>query len=245
LLRDLVPGEPVQELPQCLLPPASDGRAIVPFVMMELVAVAAVAVVAWFAAGTIWNVREASALMRWMQGGLRVLGERTTVRWLGSTAVEMVIRDAKLPFSSVTLVIFLEPRDLPWWLLSRLGGRRDTLIIRGVLRQSPAVAQVAEFEALDPESWSSRDALPRVPPEWQVRQATAPGGVVLHHPSANAPAHADALLALAQRTGLATRRLSVRRTEPNFQLHVPLPDRTNPARDFFEAVRTVAERALA
>jgi len=212
--------------------------------MTELVGVAAVAVVAWFAAGTIWNVRLGRELMRWMQGGddggLRALGERTTVRWLGSTAVEMVIRDAKAPFTGVTLVIFLEPRDLPWWPISRARGRRDTLIIRGMLRRAPAV----ELEALDPASWSGRDALPRVPPEWSVRQAAAPAGVVVHHASAAALAHATALLALAQRAGLAVKRLSVRRAEPHFQLHVLLPDRARPAREFFEAVHGLSELAL-
>ncbi|HUK62485.1 MAG TPA: hypothetical protein VLV15_04100, partial [Dongiaceae bacterium] len=79
-------------------------------------------------------------------GGLSALGGRTTVRWLGSTAVEMVLSDAKAPFAAVTLVIFLEPRDLPWWPISRARGRRDTLIIRGVLHQAPAV----ELEALAP-----------------------------------------------------------------------------------------------
>jgi hypothetical protein len=210
--------------------------------MTELIAIAAVAVVAWFAAGTIWNVRKGRALMRWMQGGLPALGGRTTVRWLGSTAIEMVIRDGKAPFASVTVVIFLEPRDVPWmWALGRSRGRRDTLIVRGVLRQAPAV----ELEALDPASWSGRDALPRVPPEWRLRQAEVPGGVVVHHASAAALEHADALLALVQRAGLVVRRLSVRRTEPNFQLHVSLPDRRQPARDFFEAVHAIAERAFA
>jgi hypothetical protein len=209
--------------------------------MTELVGIAAVAVVAWFAAGTIWNVRKGSALMRWMQGGLPVLGSRTTVRWLGSTAVEMVISEAKPPFTSLTLVIFLEPRDLPWWPISRSRGRRDTLIVRGVLRRAPAV----ELEVLDPMSWSGRDALPRVPPEWPVRQAAAPGGLVVHHTSAAALPHADALLALAQRAGLLVQRLSARRTEPNFQLHVSLPDGRQPARDFFEAIHGLAERALA
>jgi hypothetical protein len=210
--------------------------------MTELIGIAAVAVVAWFAAGTIWNIRKGSALMRWMQGGLPALGERTTVRWLGSTAVEMVIRDGKAPFAGVTLVIFLEPRDLPWmWALGRRRGRRDTLIVRGVLRQAPVV----ELEALDPVSWSGRDALPRVPREWPVRRAAAPGGVVVHHANAMALAHADALLALAQHAGLTVGRLSVRCTEPNFQLHVPLPDGRQPARDFFEAVHALAERALA
>ena len=209
--------------------------------MTDLIAIAAVAVVAWFAAGTIWNVSRGRALMRWMQGGLPALGGRTTVRWLGSTAVEMVIRDGKAPFAGATLVIFLEARDMPWmWALGRSRGRRDTLIIRGVLRKTPAV----ELEALDPASWSGRDALPRVPPEWLVRQAEVPGGVVVHHASADALARADALLARAQQAGLAVRRLSLRRTEPNFQLHVSLPDHRQPARDFFEVVHTLAERAL-
>jgi hypothetical protein len=210
--------------------------------MTELVAIAAVAVVAWFAAGTIWNVRLGRELMRWMQGGLPALGERTTVRWLGSTVVEMGIRDGKAPFAGVTLVVFLEPRDLPWmWALGRSRGRRDTLIVRGVLRRVPAL----ELEALDPVSWSARDALSRVPREWPVRGSAAPGRPVVHHADAAALVQADALLAMAERAGLVVRRLSVRRTEPNFQLHVPLPDRRQPARDFFEAVHTLAERALA
>jgi hypothetical protein len=210
--------------------------------MTELIAIAAVALVAWFAAGTIWNVRRGRALMRWLQGGLPMLGERTTVRWLGSTAIEMVIRDGKAPFAGVTLVIFLEPRDMPWmWAFGRLRGRRDTLIVRGVLRRPPEVA----LEALDPKSWSGRDVLRRVPSEWPVRQADASGGVVVHHASAAALACADALLAIVQRAGLAVRRLSVRGTEPNFQLHVAIPDQRQPARDFFEVVHRLAERALA
>jgi len=216
-------------------------------VITVLVAVAAVAVVAWFAAGTIWNVRKGSALMRWMQGGgpegggLRSLGERTTVRWLGSTAIEMVIREGKAPLAGVTLVIFLEPRDLPWmWALGRSRGRRDTLIIRAVLCRSPAL----ELEALDPVSWSGRDALARVPREWLLREAAVPRGLVVHHASAGALARADQLLALAGRAGLAVRRLSVRRTVPNLQIHVALPDGRQSAREFFEAVHALAELAL-
>jgi hypothetical protein len=204
--------------------------------MTELIGVAAVVVVAWFAAGTIWNVRAGRALMRWMQGGLPVLGERTTVRWLGSTVVEMVIREGKAPFAAVTVVIFLEPRDLPWgWAL----GRRDTLIIRGVLRRAPAF----EFEALDPGSWSGRDARPRVPRDWPSRPAAGPDGLVVHYSSAEALARADGLLAAAHGAGLRGMRLSVRRAEPNFQLHVPLPDTGRPARPYFDTVRALAERA--
>ena len=208
--------------------------------MTGLIGIAAVAIVAWFAAGTIRNVHLGREALRWMQGGLPILGSRTTVRWLGSTAVELVIDQGKAEFARVAVIVFLEPRDLPWWPLSRLRGRRDTLIVRGVLRRAPGL----ELEALDPASWSGRDALPRVPREWLVRRAAAPRGVVVHHATPAALERADALLALAQRAGLAVKRLSVRRTEPNFQLHVSLPDRRQDARGFFEAVRALAELAL-
>ena len=209
--------------------------------MMEIIAIAAVALVAWFAAGTSWNVRRGRLLMQWMQGGLPVLGQRTTMRWLGSSAIEMVIRDGKAPFASATLVVFLEPRDVPWmWALSRGRGRRDTLIIRGVLRRVPEV----EFEALDAASWSGREVLMRVPAEWSIREAAAPGDLVVHYSSASALARADALLVEARRAGLVVRRLSIRRAEPHFQVHVSLPDQAQPARGFFEAVHVIAGRAL-
>ncbi len=136
--------------------------------MTELIGIVAVAVVAWFAAGTIWNVRLGREVLRWMQGGLPVLGQHTTVRWLGSTAVEMVIHDGKPPFAAATVVIFLEARDLPWmWALGRSGGRRDTLIIRGVLRRTPTV----EVEALDPDELVRSRCAPARP----ARVVGAPG----------------------------------------------------------------------
>jgi hypothetical protein len=233
---DLVAGEPVEELAQRPLPAARAARAIVPSAMTELVGVAAVVLVAWFAAGTIWNVRLGREVMRWMQGGLPALGERTTVRWLGSSAVELVIDQGKAQFAKVTVVVFLEPRDLPWWPISRSRGRRDALILRGTLRRAPGF----ELEIVDPASWSGREALPRIPRAWPIRD----GKLRIHHDSAAALERAEALLALAERAGFAVQRLSVRRAEPNFQLHVALPQRRGPARQFFEAVHGLSELAL-
>lgn len=201
--------------------------------MSSLIGVAAVAIVAWFAAGTAWNVRAGRALLRWMQDGLPLLGARTTVRWLGSSVVEMILNEANAPFGKVAVVVFLEPRDLPWWPLSRMRGRRDTLILRGVFGKIPSI----ELEAIDPASWSGRDALPRVPREWPVRD-------VHEFKIFGEEKRAAALLELCARAGLAVRRLSVRRTEPNFQIHVDLPDTRRPAREFFETVRALAEAAF-
>jgi hypothetical protein len=208
-----------------------------------LITVLGLALLAWFAAGTIWNVRRGHELMRWMQGGLPLLGERTTVRWLGSTAVEMVIRQARPPFEEATVVIFLEPRDVPWmWALSRSRGRRDTLIVRGKLRTSPR----ADLEALDRASWSGRDALRSMGgSEWSMREPADRRGLATFYRAPAGLTRADDLLGLATRAGLTVRRLSLRQREPHLQIHVDPPEGGVSASQFFEAVRALGARAPA
>ena len=114
----------------------------------------AILVVGSFAAGTILNVRRGDALVRWLQPGLKRLGARSTLRWLGSTAIELSFAEARAPFAQATVVVFLAPRDMPWLLL--FSRRRDTLILRAGLRAPP----LCDSEFLDRESWSGRDAKP-------------------------------------------------------------------------------------
>lgn len=172
----------------------------------------AILIVGAFAAGTIWNVRRGDALVRWMQPGLKVLGARSTLRWLGSTAIELVFKDAAAPFQSVTVVVFLAPRDMPWlWAFSR---RRDTLILRAGLRTPPRV----ESEFLDRESWSGRDA----------------------KPSGAQPA--PELLAIASRCGLPVRRLSVCRDGAHLVLHVDAPKGGAEPAPLFDAFQELANR---
>lgn len=206
-----------------------------------MLAVLAVALVGWFAAGSVWNVRKGRAALRWLQDGLPLVGARTTVRWLGTTAIELVVRDALPPFGQVTVIVFLEPRDVPWmWALARGRGRRDTLILRARLRAEPA----ADLEAIDRASWSGRDVLPRLVREtWSVREPAGERGLATFYKAPAALARADALLELAGREGLAVRRLSVRRGDPHLQLHVALPGAAASSRRFFEGVRALGERA--
>jgi hypothetical protein len=203
----------------------------------------AILVVAWFAVGTIWNVRKGSAVMRWMHGGLPLMGERTTVRWLGSTTVEMLIREATPPLETVTVVVFLEPRDIPWmWALSRGRGRRDTLIVRGSLRTAPR----NDVEVLDPASWSGRDALRRSADEdWLMREPSSVEGLSVYYKTPAALQLGDALIDLARRADLTVRRVSVRRTGRGFQAHLALPPATAGAGDLFAAVQALAQRATA
>jgi len=209
--------------------------------MTPAIAIVILFVVGWFAGGTIWNIRKGSAAMRWMHDGLPLLGEHTTVRWLGTTAVELVIVKAKLPFQQVTVLIFMEPRDVPWnWGVSRLQGRRDTLIIRAQLHTSPH----ADVEVVDRASWSGRDVLRRITSErWTLVEPESHSNLSIYYKTEAALGRVNALLDLTRQAGFTVRRLSVRHASPHLQLHVDLPAASTSARDVFETVRELGERA--
>ena len=200
---------------------------------------AVIFVVGWFGVGIIYNLRHGEAVLRWMQNGLPRIGQKTTMRWLGTSVAQMVIAKAKGPFRSLETLLVLSPRDVPWlWLLSSLQGRRDTLIFRAQLSVPPPV----DLELVDPASWTGRSAL---------KQALARGWI-------SQPYHELQLLAspvqmpLAQETlerldaparnlSPQYRRFSLRRDSPHLELHLgfPNPRQTDPAR-FFEALISLA-----
>jgi hypothetical protein len=208
--------------------------------MTTLLTIVVLLVIGWFAAGTVWNVRKGSAVMRWMQGGLPLLGPRATVRWLGTTSVELAIAGAKPPFERVALVIFLEPRDVPWlWWMARRRGRRDALIVRARLRRAPD----DDIELIDRASWWSRESPGRLASDgWSFREPTSAGGLAAYYRTEAALAEGDAMLALASRAGLVVRRLALRSTEPHLQLHLDLPALGAPAGDYFAALRALGDR---
>ncbi|MGE5347547.1 MAG: hypothetical protein ACM3JH_16470 [Acidithiobacillales bacterium] len=209
--------------------------------MQEALIGLVVLVLGWFAVGSAANVRRGNAVLKWLQGGLKQIGDKATVRWLGTTSVDLVLARAKAPFEQASLVVFLEPRDLPWlWAVSRYRGRRDTLILRARLERPP----LEELELLDRESWSGREVLSGMKDErWSVREPSAPGKLPAYYKFETSLGRAEALLAPAQAAGMAVRRLSVRRTEPNLTLHVDLPAASADAAGFFEALRALGEAA--
>lgn len=207
------------------------------FAQITLVVLVAI-VMGWFALGMISNIRRGNQLLRWMQSGLPQVGERTTVRWLGSSAVELGIAKAKAPFRRIELVLAMEPRDVPWfWILARWQGRRDLLIVRGQLTAAPKL----EWDLLAPGSWSERLAHPE-DSEWASEPVE---GMQFRAPAATrglARRAAPPTLATARQALPDVWRLSARREYPQFELHLPLPDvRRVEAARFFEAVRATAE----
>jgi hypothetical protein len=110
-------------------------------------------VMLWFAFGTQRNIRKGNDLLRWLQGGLPILGRRTTMRWLGSSAVELGIVEPASPFREATVVVVLEPRDVSvLWAFARSRGRRDFLIVRVNLVRAPRF----DIDVRDPRGWTGR-----------------------------------------------------------------------------------------
>ena len=205
--------------------------------------IVAVLVMGSFAGGVIWNIRRGNAVLRWMQSGLPLIGEKTTLRWLGSSAVELNIAKAKPPFRRFSLVLVLQPRDVLWlWLWSLARNRRDMVILRGGLTGAPRL----EFDVLAPLSWTGRSALDKAKSaQWGMEPID---GWQFAAPKASLPVssrNALELMEAARRVNPTIWLLSIRREYPQMELHIPMPTPgSSDAIQFFEAVRLLARQVI-
>lgn len=204
-----------------------------------LLVFAVIIVMGWFAFGVIYNLRLGDRMLRWIQTGLPRAGERTKLRWLGTSVVEMVIEKAKTPFKRLDTLLVLTPRDVPWmWLLALSQGRRDTLIFRAHLNHPPSL----EFDLADPGSWTGRMTLKQSGERgWQGKpyqgmQIMAPPGKV-----DIAEAALKLYAASVRRLTPTLWRLSLRRTPPHLEIHFAFPDRSGDSVWMIEALRGLAQ----
>ncbi len=192
-------------------------------------------IVGWFAAGTHYNVRKGEDVLRWLQQGLPQIGEKATLRWLGSSLVELKVQRAKPPFREAEVLVVLEPRDvaLLWWI-ARLRGRRDLLIVRGALQRVPRV----ELEASDPKCWALGGPDRRIRSDAWSAQSVPP--LTVHSPANFSSAAAVVNDALDHR--FPPVRLSVRRTAPNLEVQWRLERvRRQSSLDLVAAVKRIAD----
>jgi hypothetical protein len=178
-----------------------------------------IVVMLWFTFGTQRNIRKGNDLLAWLQGGLPLIGRRTTMRWLGSSAVELTIVEPAEPFRDATVVVVLEPRDVGLlWAFARSRGRRDFLIFRTNLRQPPRfIADVG-----NPAGWTGRlDAAA----DKSSRQTAWSDGVVAHLDlGADEAVVRDAWQRLENASG-GVWRLTIQPVVPHLEVHVRPPDR--------------------
>lgn len=207
--------------------------------------IAVALVVGWFAFGMIYNLRRGDKLLKWMQGGLPLIGQRTTFRWLGSSVAEMGIAKAKRPFQRLDTLLVLKPRDVFWMTIIAIFQRRgDILIFRGALSTPPLL----DLELADPKTWSGREALAKATRRgWEETnyhglRLMAPKGLL-----DLAVETVDRLSVPMQALSAHYFRFSLRKTAPNLEVHLPFP---NPheadAKAFFQSLcdlgRAIGER---
>lgn len=187
-------------------------EALTPSIVIALLLL----VMLWFALGTSWNIRKGNELMRWLQSGLPILGQRTTLRWLGSSAAELRIVSPNAPFREATVVVVLEPRDVGLlWAFAHSRGRRDFLIVRANLERPPRFSA----DIGDPRGWTGR--LGEVETHW--RKIDWPGGCdAAVGPGADEPAIRSAWERLSQASE-GVWRMTVQPVVPHLEVHLRPP----------------------
>ncbi len=207
-----------------------------------ILVIGVIIIMGWFAVGLLYNLRRGEQLLKWMQPGLTRIGARTTFRWLGSSVAQLGIQQAKNPFRTLDTLLVMAPRDIVWMAaLAALQGRRDTLIFRAALSSPPNL----DLELADPKSWTGRTALRQAAErkweqqDYQGLQLMAPRGYM-----EMAVTTLERLNAPLGKLSPRCVRLSLRRSTPNLEVHLPFPShRTLDAVDYFEALRELARAA--
>jgi len=205
--------------------------------------IAAIAVGVSFALGTTWNVRKGDQVMKWIRGGLPVIGERTTYRWLGSSVVELKIAKAKPPFRNTETLVVFEPRDiLLLWGLARWRGRRDMLIFRAQLQAAPGY----EFEVFDPQAWTTHNSERDVKKKnWSKLDLGANSTLHAYFFGNADTGELSQLINLTAHLGGKLIRLSIHRDIPNLEVHWLVPDtKTESASKVFSKLQQIASHII-
>jgi hypothetical protein len=193
------------------------GASFLPTILV----IALLAVLLWFAFGTQRNIQRGNRLLAWLQTGLPLLGRRTTLKWLGSSAAQLTLSEPRQPFREAQVLVVLEPRDVSvLWAWARARNRRDFLILRGELVRAPAF----ELEAADTRAWTARHGLHRDDPEtWTASDWEDPNVSVRHTPYAHPDLARSFWEECAEATG-GVWRLSIRQEPPHLEVHALPPD---------------------
>lgn len=208
---------------------------------MPLVLVLTMATMASFALGTRANVRAGERVAKWLQDGLPIISDKTTMTWIGSAALLFRMTKAKGPYRSAEVVLSFEPRDLVLrWLWARWHGRRDVMIFRGTLSAAPPF----ELEIFDPQGWMNRDALQRVQQKGWTQVNLPLSNLRAYYVGSFDPTSVRGMITLATQAGGRLVRLSLRRSVPNVEIHWSLPSSTTSARAWFRDVREIGQQAL-
>ena len=171
----------------------------------------------WYGGGYLYNRNRGQRLFRWLEAGLDVLGGERESGWLGSpaTGARINVLHADPPFRRLEITLLLENREmLPLWLLGRLRGIRDGLIIKATLR-SPRHTEVEIVPAKGRTAQSLHREQER---SWTWHQG--PHDLAIAYRGSGARPQMAELESWVQAYGACLHRFSWRKTDPHVQLQM-------------------------
>jgi len=124
-----------------------------------------VLLVLWYPFGRQMSRRRGLEALRWLREGIRAYEGQASVNWIGASVFRVDMQGALGPFKRVGMMILLEAREvLLLWIINRLRGQRDILVIRGDLRLKPKT----DLEVMR-QGWRTRRAMKALEREgWTV-----------------------------------------------------------------------------
>jgi hypothetical protein len=167
----------------------------------------------WYGAGYLYNRRRGRRLFCWLEAGLETLGDEREAGWIGSPAsgARINIVHANPPFRRLELTLLLENREIPLlWLIDRLRGKQDWLIMKATLR-SP---RRGELRAVS----GRRRAAQHSEQSW--KQQDGPHGLAVEYRGRGAQQQVVALEPWLQTYGPHVHRLLWQKHDPHIQLQV-------------------------
>lgn len=172
----------------------------------------------WYVGANQFNRRRGLATYQWLRRGLDQIGEISHSEWIGAsnTGARLALLHARKPFRQLEATFVLETRELlPYWLLSRLWGRRDTLTIKANLRKQPSdEVTVRRSPSVSYDQKQAAEALP------------APSGFTIQRIESNsengdqALVANQALVALLDQAGPAIESLTLQKEAPHLEIQM-------------------------
>ncbi len=196
----------------------------------------------WYVLGGLLNRRRYILLARQVRDSIQAFGGTASIRQIGRNAFRIEVEKLSDPFEKLSISALLEPRETFFlWLVGRVGGRRDWLLIRATLRGSVG----PQFEVYRPRVRGSSDVSRELRSlGWEGKPMVGRPGMLCAAPGAAGRGLADRVMSELGRLDLW--RVGLRPAAPQLTIGLPvLPSEKGKTLPGIVALPTVARIVLA
>jgi len=196
----------------------------------------------WYFAVSSSSRRRGINAYRWLRMGLETLGQVSNPEWIGSpgAGARVSVAKAARPFRRVETTYLLEPREfLPYWLFSRLQGKRDQIIIKATLRSIPKqTIQVTRSTSRNVGSPSPGDQMSL------LDSSQAPEGFQIQYDGSQDSRMLEEITAFLNKYGETVNVINIQRQSPHLEIQARFaPVLHTPAESYFESLQSWFQEA--